>query len=243
MKASNTPAGVKACKFKLTQLTSHWMREDVDMKNESKKRKAAETLRSQEFSISDALQCSSADTFNLALVEFFAANDIAPHTVDSQSLRALIRAARVLPESYVFPDRRLFGCHDRKLGRILQQAADIARSDREQLLVNVESFGGTIMSDGVKNMKRSLINSTLMTSRGDFHIQCTDTKGAFKNAEYLKEDLKTAVINIGPKSVIVIVLDGACKATLKLINAAVLGGRDEIFAKIFGVRCALHGGN
>ena len=36
----------------------------------------------------------------------------------------------------------------------------------------------------------SMWKSPLMTIKGDFHIQCTDTQGGYKNAEFLKEDLK-----------------------------------------------------
>ena len=54
----------------------------------------------------------------------------------------------------------------------------------------MSNFGGNLMSDGAKEFERSAIDSTLTTFKGDFHIQSTDTQWGYKNAEFLKEDLK-----------------------------------------------------
>ena len=81
-----------------------------------------------------------------------------------------------------------------------------------------------------------------MTIKGDFHRQCTDIQGGYKNAEFLKQDLKIAVDEIGIKNVFVIVLDGACKRTIRMINEVrTVDGEDKVLARIFGVRCSLHG--
>ena len=53
--------------------------------------------------------------------------------------------------------------------------------------------------------------------------------------------MKIAVDEIGIKNVFVIVLDGACKRTTRMINEATVDGEDKVLARIFGVRCSLHG--
>ena len=50
----------------------------------------------------------------------------------------------------------------------------------------VSDIGGTTMSDAAKNLERSAISTTLVTVKGDFHVQSTDTQGRYKNAEYLQ---------------------------------------------------------
>jgi len=53
-----------------------------------------------------------------------------------------------------------------------------------------------------------------------------------KNAKYLFEDVINAIESIGQQNVFIVCMDGACKASLRLIN--------EKYTKIFGQRCTTH---
>ena len=122
-------------------------------------------------------------------------------------------------------------------GKVLSDEIVRCRQSRDQMLNGVAAIGGTLCNDGAKWRRRSLINSALMTSVGPFFCQSTDATGKFKGAQYLLDDIKSAISTIGAENVFIVALDGACKATLSMIHA------DRGMHQIFPQRCTTHGCN
>lgn len=77
----------------------------------------------------------------------------------------------------------------------------------------------------------------MMTSVGPFFCQSTDATGKFKGAQYLLDDIKSAISTIGAENVFIVALDGAYKATLSMLHA------DRGMHQIFPQRCTTHGCN
>ena len=73
----------------------------------------------------------------------------------------------------------------------------------------------------------------MLTTKGSFFVQLTNATGCHKTAEFLFEDIKTAIAKIGPENVFIVCMDGACQKTLRLINDGI--------PKVFGQRCSTHG--
>lgn len=127
--------------------------------------------------------------------------------------------------------------HPDGFGSILADELLRCRSEKARLLQGTEKIGGTLASDGAKNLKCSVLNSVLQTSEGAYFAQSTNATGKFKNAQFLLDDIKSAIERIGPEYVFIVALDGACKATLRLI------WDDPTMHKIFPQRCSTHGLN
>jgi Protein of unknown function (DUF 659) len=155
----------------------------------------------------------------------------------------MLRKLAAVGSQYVPPLPQDFGLNrsrshaEHGMGRVLSDELHRCRIEKSRLLQNISFVGGTICNDGAKWRKRSLINSTLMTSHGPFFAQSTDATGKFKDAHFLLHDIKTAISNVGHENVFIVCLDGACKKTLKLIWDA------EDMCRIFPQRCTTHGCN
>ena len=124
-----------------------------------------------------------------------------------------------------------------KLGEILEKEFSDMRAEKSRLLLGAAEIGGTLCNDGAKWRKRSLINSTLMTSVGPFYARSTDATGHFKDAKYILDDIEAAIESVGKVNVFIVALDGACKKTLKLI------WEKASMHRIFPQRCTTHGCN
>ena len=59
----------------------------------------------------------------------------------------------------------------------------------------------------------------------------------FKNGAFLLDDIRGAIATVGEENVFIVVLDGACKSTLRMIM-------DDVSThKLFPQRCTTHGLN
>ena len=133
----------------------------------------------------------------------------------------MIRCVSNAGSNFKPPNRHSFGMDRNKsggFGYVLQDAMDKDSLIRQDLLNGVQFTGGTLCNDGAKWRKRSVLNSTLITLSGPFYVNSNEVTGSIKNAKFLKDDIDLAIKSIGPENVFVIVLDGACKATLNLIE-------------------------
>ena len=126
--------------------------------------------------------------------------------------------------------------HNGDLGSILKKSIDATRIETETLMRSLVYIGSTLCSDDIKAMKRNTINTTLMSSIGAFFARSSDVTGKYKSAEFLLDDIISAILFVNADKVFIVCMDGACKKTLKLINADGL-----VYNKIFGLRCATHG--
>jgi hypothetical protein len=68
-------------------------------------------------------------------------------------------------------------------------------------------------------------------------IASVDATGIYKDAKYLLDDIKKAIVSIGADNVFIVAMDGACKKTLRMIM------EDMTVHKIFAQRCSTHGCN
>ena len=77
----------------------------------------------------------------------------------------------------------------------------------------------------------------LITATGSFFAPSTDATGHYKDAKYLLQDVISAINAVGQENVVIVALDGACKATMKMIWDM------PSLHKIFPQRCTTHGCN
>ena len=56
-----------------------------------------------------------------------------------------------------------------------------------------------------KWLKRSVLNSALITLSGAFYVHSSEVTGNIKDAKFLKNDIDFAIKTIGPENVFVIV--------------------------------------
>ena len=178
-----------------------------------------------------------------AILRFVICQGLSPSLVNSTSFREMIRAIRGAPASYAPPTSHSMGINsvrstdENGFGKVLSDEIVRCRNLKDRMLNGVSATGGTLCNDGAKWRRRSLINSTLMTTKGPFFCQSTDATGKFKGAQYLLDDIKKAIGAIGPENVFIVALDGACKATLSMILL------DPTMNQIFPQRCSTHGCN
>ena len=184
-----------------------------------------------------------------AIMQFIVLCGIAPSIVEKPVLRNIITALRDAGPLYLPPKRHDFGVNAHnlsveaiqenpdKLGRVLFTELKRVRAAKAHLLSGLSCIGGTLCNDGAKWRKRSLINSVLITPLGAFFAQSTDATGHFKDAQYILDDIISAIANVGEENVFIVALDGACKKTMRLI------WERESMHKIFPQRCSTHGCN
>jgi Protein of unknown function (DUF 659) len=211
---------------------------------ETKKRKITDLSVAQPSQRIDVILASAArPDADAAILQFLVCEGISPLIVKQESFRNMLRKVGLAGSQYIPPSPQDFGLNrsrsqaEHGLGKVLSDELHRCRNEKTRLLKNISYVGGTICNDGAKWRKRSLINSTLMTSHGPFFAQSTDATGKFKDAHFLLQDIKTAIINVGNENVFIVCLDGACKKTLKLIWDA--GDMCQIFPQ----RCTTHGCN
>ena len=83
-----------------------------------------------------------------------------------------------------------------------------------------ECFGGAIVSDGWTSTSHQPLVNTLMVANGKpYFIDAANTTGATKDANYIFEVLKAAVIKVGRQNVTVVITDSApvCVAASRLL--------------------------
>ena len=194
-------------------------------------------------SISVQLASQGRPDADAAILQFLVSEGISPAIAQKSSFRNMLRKVSSSGSQYIPPKPHDFGLNSSRpgsiggLGRVLSSELDRCRVLKSNLLQSISHVGGTICNDGAKWRKRSVINSTLMTSHGPFFAQSTDATGRFKDANYLLTDIKSAISSVGEENVFIVALDGACKKTLKLI------WNDPQMTKIFPRRCSTHGCN
>ena len=185
----------------------------------------------------------------MLLLELFVVDKLAPFLLDSPRFKKFCNFLKSEKGStFSLPGRQDLGLKGRygsvELGKVLQHGLDISRRYTKSKMVPLLRTGGTLVNDAMKNMKRSTVNSVVMSTRGVFFAQSTDATGAHKNALWYYDNILAAIVTVGGKKYMFIVcLDGACKKTLKLFNEEFIdGARNLLFcAKIFGLRCSTHG--
>jgi hypothetical protein len=175
----------------------------------------------------------SCESVDCAITEFLAATNTPPSVTDAPEFLEMLRCYRSASSQYQLPIRRSFGLDGGELGRSLQLCLDKTREMRLKQLEGIENIGGTVCSDGAKNIRRNALNTTLNSAVGSFFMQSTDCTGKIKNAEYLYADIKKAIESVGTDKVFIVCMDGACKKTLRLV--------EEGLPKVFGQRCSTHG--
>lgn len=194
-------------------------------------------------SIDKQLLGQCAPLADAAILRFLVSNGVSATVISSDSFKAMTRAISNAGSGYKAPRRQSLGVnrgrstHPDGFGNILADELLRCRKEKLRLLQGTEKIGGTLASDGAKNMKCSVLNSVLQTSEGSFFAQSTDATGKFKNAEFLLDDIKSAIEKIGPENVFIVALDGACKVTLRLL------WNDPTMHKVFPQRCSTHGLN
>lgn len=163
-------------------------------------------------------------------------NNLPPSIMNNYYFKNMLnKLSEVEPGGYRHIDRKEWGMDKGKLGSFIQKELDMSKEKRLQFLQKVNKVGGTLCSDGAKNRKRSCLNSILVSRHGSYVAQSTDATGITKTAQYIYNDVLSAIKNIGEENVFMVTMDGACKKTLRMI--------DENYPKIFAQRCTTHGCN
>ena len=174
-------------------------------------------------SIDKQLLGQGAPLADASILRFLVSNGISATAVSSDSFKNMAKAISNAGSGYRAPRHQSFGVNRGRskdpdgFRNILADELQRCRTEKLRLLQGTEKIGGTLASDGAKNMKCSVLNSVLQTSEGSFFAQSTDATGKFKNAQFLLDDIKSAIERIGPEKVFIVALDGASKATLRLL--------------------------
>jgi hypothetical protein len=226
------------------------LRGEIDKLMEAKKKqeqqksnKRAHSSLSTAVDIGAILKGQGKPLADSACLEFIISEGLSASIVESPAFRNLIRQVASAGSGYCPPRRQALGldstrsAHPDKLGEVLDGDLKKIRIEKSRLLLGIADIGGTLCNDGAKWRKRSVINSTLMTSAGPFYARSTDATGQFKDAKYILDDIEAAIEYVGVENVFIVALDGACKKTLRMI------WEKESMHKIFPQRCSTHGCN
>lgn len=249
---SNSKQRVRSCTATFPLL----LREQIRVAVESKKKETERNDKKRNFSaimqpeIRDAFFVMTKPSADAAILQFIVRCGIPPSIVEESVFRNLIVALRDAGTNYVPPKRHALGLNSSqtmteemqvvnpdKFGAVLLAEITRIREAKKSLLSGLAYIGGTLCNDGAKWRKRSLINSVLITATGTFFAQSTDATGHYKDAKYLLNDIISAITAVGPENVFIVALDGACKATMKMIWDM------PLMHKIFPQRCTTHGCN
>jgi hypothetical protein len=177
--------------------------------------------------LTQAFGTSKNEDADASIQTFLAATDTAPNVLRTAAWRKMTEKIVAAGPSYSSPWPPDCGLGRKVLGKMLAEVTHVL----EDAVRGFEYTGATLCSDGVKNVKRQCLNTVLQ--RGVLFLQSTDASGvACKNAEYLQQDINKAIGLVGKQNAFIVCMDGACKKTLKLLEAE--------HPKIFGQRCATH---
>ena len=117
----------------------------------------------------------------------------------------------------------------------MRKLTDKMEVELRRLEVVAHKYGTMLVSNGLKNCKRQpIINLLLITSEGTVFNDCIDTKGQKKDAEFIAKFIETGVHERIPAYLqgteSVVVMDGACKRALTLL--------EQRFTNLIAVPCA-----
>lgn len=249
---SNSKQRVRSCTATFPLL----LREQIRVALECKKKENEKNEKKRNYSaamqpqIRDSLFAMTKPSADAAILQFIVRCGIPPSIIEEPLFRNLIVALRDAETNYIPPKRHAFGlnasqimneetqlANPDKLGAVLFAEITKIREVKKSLLSGLSYVGGTLRNDGVKWGKRNLINSVLITATGSFFAQSTDATGHHKDAKYLLQDVISAINAVGQENVFIVALDGACKATTKMIWDM------PSLHMIFPQRCTTHGCN
>ena len=101
------------------------------------------------------------------------------------------------------PDRKSFSIDGKNtsfddtgihFGKTLASVLRKHFTEKHRHLREIQFIGGTLCSDGAKNMKRQGLQSVLATGNGRFWVQSTDVTGALKDTTlFLFNDILKAM--------------------------------------------------
>ena len=150
-------------------------------------REAAPFQPSQAGGIMHAFGVQGNKSVEILLVEMIADCDLSPNLLRRQSFRSFIKSMQEAGVSYSLPYPVSVGLN----GSLLNNALNEMKEERSRSMRGIDIIGGTIVSNGAKNLKRALLNTALQLSNGSIFIQSTDATGvACKTAEYLLSDIE-----------------------------------------------------
>jgi len=170
----------------------------------------------------------------IQIMKFLAVNKLSAAVISSKQFSDMLEAATAFTQTtgvrLTVPDRHEFG-HG---GKVLDAAVAHAREYKEGRLQEVRGLGNTFVADSFKKYKVSSNNSVLVTVRGEFFGGHANFTGVSKTGENLRDDAKRALLELGGEDIVfLVVMDGACKKTLRLI--------EREFPRMLTMRCATHG--
>ena len=108
-------------------------------------------------------------------------------------------------------------------GTLMRKAVVSMEHELKRLKIVAESYGTTVVSDGWKNCKRQpIINMVMISSDGVVFIDCIDTKGHKKDADFIDNFIQRGLEDHVPKCLkgteCLVVMDGACTKALALLE-------------------------
>ena len=84
----------------------------------------------------------------------------------------------------------------------------------------VKETGAMLISDGWTSVQaRQIVNCLLATAAGSHFIKAVDTSGHIKDAQFIADFVCEVIQDKGPENIVVVCMDGACKASFSLITA------------------------
>ncbi len=94
---------------------------------------------------------------------------------------------------------------------------------REELNVKIHAFdkttGQSLTSDGWEDVRRRpLLNALAVNPSGAYFIKSIDTSGETKDKEYIAKIMMELIEELGPKNVVTVIMDGACRSAFPLIT-------------------------
>jgi hypothetical protein len=156
---------------------------------EEKKRKRESDTQNMKNKLVNLFGKEANTLADLAIAKCLVVNGIAPAVLDSKAWREMVSTITQASTNYTGPNRKDFSCKNSfdvavngavpKFGRVMEMELENASLAKKMFLDNILNIGGTIVSDGAKNFKRSSLNTSLQTSKGNLFIQSTNATGMY----------------------------------------------------------------
>lgn len=136
----------------------------------------------------------------------------------AQRGKAYTRVVTPSGPSLQYVDSKLPG--KRKLSTtLLDSCYKSVTEDVAQLKKIMATVGASITSDGWSDVNnRPLLNILVVTVAGSFFIKAINTEGNTKDKEYIARVIIEAIRADGPGNVVLVVMDGACRASFPIIE-------------------------
>ena len=167
------------------------------------------------------------EAVNLMLTSAMLRHGLPLHLVDSQAFRdTLTLAARCGASYLVHDDGKVTDCKaphrtDMTSQYVTVVDAVVAEDMEECVMGGAAETGGIVISDGATDVcSNPYVNGIFVTPDGAIHLEATNCAGVTKDKQFIADIIIRLINQVGPRNVTGVCMDGACRSSFSLIEAA-----------------------